>query len=135
MEILLKHIKLYTINEVLLNLNSKFNFNLRYVIAVFINNNLTTLYLNYKFDYNSNYEYTFSNCYYFHNFIINEHNIDKTIVFELTHDFKYCHLMDLLLTHYNKVNKENTNTICINLGYSQAHKHKYKSNDKFYILK
>lgn len=140
MDILLKYLKLYTINETTLNLRSiKFDITKRYIIALFKNNNLFKLFINYKFYERMNVGYyTFSNNKYYYDFIINENN-NKGIIFELIYDFNYTHLMDLLSTHYNKENTEiinNINKIYIDLASYQIYKdeHEYEY-DAIYILK
>lgn len=140
MDTLLKYLKLYTVNEVLLNFNLtlKFDVDKRYVLVV-IENNLTMLFINYKFTITNSYDsYTFNYKYHYYNFTINKFNNKKVFVLELVDDFNYTYLTDLLSTHFNKENSENTNNtnnIYINLQCYRIHNRKYIPSDNTYYLK
>lgn len=138
METLLKYIKLYTINEISLN-STLVNLytNKRYVIAVFKNNYLIRLFVNYKFFklYYNNYNRFIHNNNCYEDFAIKSFS-EKTIALELADDFNYSHLVDLLLTHYNKININEENKIYINFQRCRICKYKIKlSKNIIYYLK
>lgn len=139
METFLKYINLYTINET--TLNSKFmNFdmNKKFVIAIFENNNLTNIYINYEFiEFNSSEVYVFArgnfHSGYYRYLFVNNSSI-KTIISELIYDFNYTHIVDLLLTHYDKKNT-NGNAIYINSKQYQIYNHINCNTDTINYLK
>lgn len=109
-----KYLNLYIVNEITSSTNLiQFQKNKRYVLAIFKNNDLIELFINYKF---IRFNYRCKNCYTFiyniftYTFGMNN-DINETIIFELAYDFNYNHLMDILLTHYNNINVENINNI------------------------
>lgn len=108
----------------------KLDENKKYIIAIFKNNNLTTLYINYEFVefININKCYKFVNINKSNRFRhthFNEHLCpinnyeNKTDIFELIYDFNYNHFIDILLTHYDK---KNINNIYLDLQRYQIHK-------------
>lgn len=120
MEITFKYLKLYTINEVSLSSDFiEFETNKKYVIAVFKNNNLIRLFINYKFHtIDDKLYYIFNNTKYYCTFRINNYD-DEIIILELIYDFTYKHYIDLLSTHYDK---ENINNIYIDMQRCQIYK-------------
>lgn len=138
MEICLKYLNLYIVNEIILSSNSiNLNTNKRYIIAIYNSNILTKLLINYKSIKSCSTGYTFFYENYFYNLLINNDNI-KTHILELAHDFNHTHLMDLLSTHYYKENTEDINNM--NNIYVKINKHccqisKYDDHDTKQLLK
>lgn len=121
MDVLLEYLKLYTVNEITLSSSEiKFDKYKKYVVGIFINNNLINLFINYKFKQLINCErYDFNFNYDIYSFYINDDNI-KTNIFELACDFNDSHFADLLSTHYNKKNTQDINNIYVCYERRQA---------------
>lgn len=130
MEILLRHLNLYTVNEITFNsVEIELDKNKKYVLAIFVNNELLTLCINYKFVRIISSKYCrFShdnNCF---DFNTNDHYI-KTNIFELADDFNHTYFADLLLTHYNKKNARNINDVYMYTKYCKICKYSILTND------
>lgn len=134
MEIFYKFLNLYIINEVTLTSNLiKLNKNDRYVIAVFEDNNLTQLFINYKFINivsKNHYRFIFNDSW--HDFTINGH--PKINILKLVDDFNHAHLIDLVTTHY-KINIENINNIYLDPSDCSIMKSNYKLINPNNLLK
>lgn len=105
METLLQHLSLYIIKSFIAERHVVFSSSAKYIIGILKNDKIENLFINYKFTYNNyptiQFNYKNDDC----NFYVCKRNY-KTIIYELADDFKDMHLIDILKSHYNKLEKK-----------------------------